>query len=249
MAARMWVVGQMVHDDFRHGQPDMWLEQLPTVAGPHIDERFLASFGPRFDVIALRLAQGVEELSAVSTCTADELALHLTIEYAEDLVSDGALDWEWIDTLPRRTRDEDFGWLKDILFEDNDVLIPYDPAMDGAEDPESEIARIERFVNLPPERLVPDLWGSTDGAVGWVRVRTPPGPLLPSCLGTAARSERRARQQGTQDDLWVLPRGRDRVSGGHRRGLPEVAGARSCQGAQAGSVWALWRPGVVVRQR
>jgi len=150
MAARLWVVGQMVHDDFRQGQPDMWLEQLPTVAGPHVDERFIAAFGSRFDVIALRLAEGLEELSAVAMCTADELALHLIIEYTEDLYGDGALDWEWIDALPARQRDEDFGYLKDLLFEDNDVLMLYNPAMDGIEDPESEIAQLERFVNLHP---------------------------------------------------------------------------------------------------
>jgi hypothetical protein len=150
MAARLWVVAQLAHDSFRQGQPEMWLEQLPPVAGTHVDERFIAAFGSRFDVIALRLAEGLYELSAVATCTADELALHLIIEYAEDLSGDGALDWEWIDALPRRPQDEDFGRLKDILFEDNDVLILYNPALDGAEDPESEIAQLERFVNLHP---------------------------------------------------------------------------------------------------
>ena len=55
----------------------MWLEQLPTVAGTHVDERLIAAFGSRFDVIALRRAEGLDELSAVATCTADELALHL----------------------------------------------------------------------------------------------------------------------------------------------------------------------------
>lgn len=150
MAARLWVVAQLAHDTFRQGQPEMWLEQLPTVAGPHVDERFIAAFGSRFDVIALRLAEGLEELSAVATCTADELALHLTIEYAEDLSGDDALDWEWIEALPRRPQDEDFGRLKDILFEDNDVLILYNPALDGVEDPNSEIAQLGRFVNLHP---------------------------------------------------------------------------------------------------
>jgi hypothetical protein len=122
----------------------------PDFAGPHIDERFIAAFGSRFDVIALRLAEGLDELSGIATCTDDELALHLVIEYAEDLYGDGALDWEWIDALPVRLRDEDFGRLKDLLFEDNDVLILYNPAMDGAEDPESEVAQLERFVNLHP---------------------------------------------------------------------------------------------------
>jgi hypothetical protein len=151
MAARLWVVAQLAHDAFRQGQADMWLEQLPSVARPHADERFVAAFGSRFDVIALRLAEGLEELSGVVTCTADELALHLIIEYAEDLYRDGALDWEWILALPTSARDEDFGYLKDLLFEDNDVLILYNPAMDGVEDPESEIAQLERFVNLHPK--------------------------------------------------------------------------------------------------
>lgn len=94
MAARLWVVAQLAQDAFRQDMADMWLEQLPTVAGPHIDERFIAAFGSRFDVIALRLAEGLDELSAVATYTADEVALHLIIEDAEDLSDDGALGWE-----------------------------------------------------------------------------------------------------------------------------------------------------------
>ncbi len=85
-----------------------------------------------------------------ASCTADELALRLVIAFAEDLYGDGALDWEWIDALPARPRDEDFGRLKNLLFEDNDVLILCNPAMYGAEDPESEIAQLERFVNRHP---------------------------------------------------------------------------------------------------
>lgn len=63
-----------------------------------------------------------------------------------------------IDALPRRPHDEHFGRLKDILFEDNDVLILYDPAMDGIEYPKSVIAQLERFVNLHPND-----WSKTFG--------------------------------------------------------------------------------------
>ena len=37
-----------------------------------------------------------------------------------------------------------------ILFEDNDLFIVYDPATASIEDPESEIAQLERSVNLHP---------------------------------------------------------------------------------------------------
>jgi len=150
MAARLWVAAQLVHDAFRQDEADMWLEQLPTVAATHVDERFIAAFGSRFDVIALRLAEGLEELSAVATCTADELALHMIIGYAEEQRRDGSPAWGWIEALPHHPDDDDFDLLRDILFEDNDVLILYNPAMDGIEDPESDIAQIQRFVNLHP---------------------------------------------------------------------------------------------------
>lgn len=36
MADRLWVVAQLAHDASRQDIADMWLEQLPTVAGPRV---------------------------------------------------------------------------------------------------------------------------------------------------------------------------------------------------------------------
>lgn len=49
-----------------------------------------------------------------------------------------------------RPADDDFQGVRDYLFYDLDVLHLYDPAADGVEDPESDVAQAERFANLHP---------------------------------------------------------------------------------------------------
>jgi hypothetical protein len=72
-------------------------------------------------------------------CLADEMALHVIIKQA------GA----WLET--HGERDEGWGDYEDLVFEDVDFELLYDPAWDGIEDPDSDVARQEGMANLHPK--------------------------------------------------------------------------------------------------
>jgi hypothetical protein len=72
-------------------------------------------------------------------CLADEMALHVIIEHAGVWLEDhGELDEGW-------------GDYEDRVFEDVDFELLYDPAWDGIEDPDSDVARQEGMANLHPK--------------------------------------------------------------------------------------------------
>lgn len=150
MAARLWYVADSTYGSYFDGMADAWIADLPRVAQIHADEAFVAAFGERFGILADRIAGGLAELTDLTTCTADEVALHLVIDRAEELLQEGGLDWDWMDPLPRRPADDNFYGVQDYLFYDLDVLHLYDPAADGVEDAGSEVYEAEGFVNLHP---------------------------------------------------------------------------------------------------
>jgi len=150
MAATLWVVALLAYDAIRDDVPEMWLEDLPRVAQSFADEQFVAAFGSRFDRVAVRIAGGFDDPADLTTCTADEMALLMVINFARDTHADGPMGNEWIEDLPRRPTDEDYGWTREILFEDLDIEVLYNPALDGAEDPESEVYLTEGYANLHP---------------------------------------------------------------------------------------------------
>ena len=79
--------------------------------------------------------------------------MHLVIDLAEAHLADGVLDADLpgVAALPDYgPLDEDFDSMRTDLFKDNDVLMLYDPRLDGIEDPEDNIGRQERVVNLHP---------------------------------------------------------------------------------------------------
>lgn len=146
MAAQLWSIAEILYDDVHLGFADEMVAQLPPIARLHADERFVTAFASRFALIAKRIAEGLDDLESIATCTADEMALHLIITYAEDVFS--WHDPEWINQLPEGG--DDYGWLPEILLKDEDVLLLYVPALDGIEDPESPINQHQRYVNLHP---------------------------------------------------------------------------------------------------
>ena len=135
MAARLWAIAEIIYDDFHQGVADELVAQLPPIARHHADERFVTAFASRFAVIAKRLAEGPVALQGVTTCTADEMALRMIITYAEDVFN--GCDPAWIEQLPVRLDDDDFDYLPELLLHDEDLLLLYNPALDGIEDPES----------------------------------------------------------------------------------------------------------------
>jgi hypothetical protein len=150
MAARLWYSADSTCGSYFDGAADMWIAELPRVAQIHADAAFVTAFGERFGVLADRIASGLAELTHLTTCTADEVALHLVIDRAEEMVEDGELDQDWMVDLPGRPRDGDFHGVKDYLFYDFDILHLYDAGADGVEDPSSAVFQAEGFVNLHP---------------------------------------------------------------------------------------------------
>jgi len=149
MAAKLWTVAVMIGDSFTEGMGEIWLADLPTVAKQFADEAFIAAFAARFEVLAQRIAAGLQETTDITTCTADEVALHMVIDRAEELEDEGLFCGGWIDALEQQA-DDDFLGAEDMLFRDFDVLLLFDPSLDGVEDPDSEAYQAEGFENLHP---------------------------------------------------------------------------------------------------
>lgn len=87
-------------------------------------KQFIASFDRLCD----------EDGGLLARCTADELALHLTINLSEAHVIDDAVSFAAVRHLPDHgSSDEDFNWMREVLFEDHELLMLFNPALDGVE--------------------------------------------------------------------------------------------------------------------
>ena len=71
------------------------------------DEVWMERFVACFEALARRLEEGGSDGTQITTCTAEEMALHLVIDAAEGATRDGSLATDL--SLPARPdRDEDF---------------------------------------------------------------------------------------------------------------------------------------------
>ena len=140
-------------------------------------ERFVACF----EALARRLEAGGFDTTQITTCTAEEMALHLVIDAAEGGTGDGSLATDL--SLPASPdRDEDFDAIRELHFRDHDVLLLFDASLDGIEAPNSALDEHGLFANLHPQAWF--LPFEDDG--------------LP-CGGHDARRRRRPTQQAVRD--------------------------------------------------
>lgn len=143
----------------------MLAQDLPPVVQRLADRAWLDRFINCFDALAERLASADFEDTGPASCTGDEMALHLVIRLAEDLVADGVLDPAGEPASPLPVVDEDdpdFNLARDALFADHDVLALFQPALDGIEDPGNDLNRRFRMANLHPTQwFIP--FGDDDG--------------------------------------------------------------------------------------
>ena len=101
-----------------------------------------------FDDLAVDLSQG---RWPEPTCTAEEMALHLALAEAP-----GHLEGANCDTGSRHhglpTHPDDYNWdlCAAVLFQDADVLMLFNPALDGIEDPDSYVNKAVRIGDLRP---------------------------------------------------------------------------------------------------
>lgn len=152
MARHLWAAALML--DYTYGDEEAWdmlKLDLPPIAQPVADPVWMERFVRCFDDIAARLSDGRSDPIRLTTCTGEEMALHVVIDHAEDWLNDEVLSTP--ESLPEDSeRDEDFESARDVLFRDHDVLLLFDPSLDGIDDPESELDKRFRFANLHPSR-------------------------------------------------------------------------------------------------
>jgi hypothetical protein len=122
----------------------IWLgDWLPAVFSRHYTPEFVRRFGLAVEAVRVKLTDPEPYLA----CTAEELAAHAILDqaadWAEDWDEEGKAKFGIVDEPRGRA---DVQWLKDVAFEDHDVLLLFDPSMDGIE--ESELAPQMGFANL-----------------------------------------------------------------------------------------------------
>jgi hypothetical protein len=134
MAWQLWSAALYLADEWRTSQPDALARTLPPIARSHVQyPAWRGQFAAGFVRIATRLADA-DDADALARCTAEELALHLTIDLAERHAIDGALSPAAGCHLPEHGRqDRAFDRMRESLFEDHDFLLLYNPSLDGIE--------------------------------------------------------------------------------------------------------------------
>jgi|GEM_PF-2962809 hypothetical protein len=156
MALQLWAGAQFCGDTWRLNDRDVepLLHELPPIAHRWATGAWLDRFIRSFALIEERLAAGDVSEFSLTRCTGEEMALHLVIDHAEaDFESGIDSSGGELDRLPSRGEaDHDFDLMRDVLLRDVDVLMLFDMSMDGIEDPESELARIEGTANLHPDQ-------------------------------------------------------------------------------------------------
>jgi hypothetical protein len=90
------------------------------------------------------------------TCVGEEIALWKIVGEAEDPWMEEVFA-EFIDRLPLHPADRDFDLLREVLFEDLDFQMLYDPSRDGIEDPDDPE---NRFLGIG-DNLKPENWFQT----------------------------------------------------------------------------------------
>lgn len=152
LAWSIWTTAVRLADEYQDEDTwDLLREELPRLAQARADGAWMARFVLGFEAIAARMTRGAGDLSRLASCTGDEMALHLVIDEAESSLAEGLLSAP--EFLPEDAeRDDDFEWARDVMFRDHDVLLLFDPALDGVDDPASELHQRFRFANLQPGR-------------------------------------------------------------------------------------------------
>jgi hypothetical protein len=151
---RLGLVADFAYDDVKeHGSdpiddPDDWaaLADLPTISWRQ-DADWRRQVARAADDLCHDVEAGRWPLPRTS---AEELCLHLAIQYAEAWEQDQSDDDERLAELP--THPEDFDWemCSEVLFRDHDILSLYEAHLDGIEDPADEINRSMGMGDLRP---------------------------------------------------------------------------------------------------
>jgi|GEM_PF-1237699 len=74
-------------------------------------------------------------------CAGEEMALHLALNLAPDILDDGGSLADRVERLPSHPRDLDWDACVDGLFQDTDILALFNESLDGIEDPDTAMNR------------------------------------------------------------------------------------------------------------
>jgi hypothetical protein len=150
MASRLWAAAVMLADTYDEGRWHLLRRSLPPIVQRVADEIWMERFVACFEALARRLEAGGFDATHITTCTAEEMALHLVIDAAEGATGDGSLATDL--SLPASPdRDEDFDAIRELCFRDHDVLLLFDASLDGIEAPNSALDEHGLFANLHPQ--------------------------------------------------------------------------------------------------
>lgn len=149
MASRLWAAAAMLADTYDEGRWHLLRRSLPPIAQRLADEVWMERFVSCFETLAKRLEVHDFDATRITTCTAEEMALHLVIDAAEGASRDGTLATD-ISQPAIPGSDDDFDSIRETLFRDHDVLHLFDARLDGIEAPDSALDEQHLFANLHP---------------------------------------------------------------------------------------------------
>lgn len=134
MAWHLWSAARFLAEEWRASDPETLAGLLPPIAGSYVRDRaWRRQFVAGFEHIAARLAAPDGE-EVLARCTAEEVALHLTINLAHDHRLNDMVSPAAVHHLPDHgPQDEAFLWMRDVLFEDHDSLMLFNPVPDAIE--------------------------------------------------------------------------------------------------------------------
>ncbi|MGC9501042.1 hypothetical protein ACP4J0_33120 [Streptomyces sp. WG7] len=115
----------------------------------HLDKAWRRQMARAFDDLATDCETGAQ---VEPRSTGEEMALHLGIARAQDLTHNRPrLVQNTVTGLPEHRADFDWEACSDVLFQDHDVLMLFDPSLDGIEDSAGDLHQSMGMVNLAPQ--------------------------------------------------------------------------------------------------
>lgn len=157
-AAPLYLALSMLADDARQDidefgdQPvtddGQWslFDRLPRISWRE-DIHWRRQMARAFDDLTSDIEQG---RWPIPRCTAEELALHLAIAEAPTVIEMTDFAQTDLAGLPEHSDDHDWDMCSEVLFQDHDILMLEDPAVDGFEDPGSAVNREFGIGDLRP---------------------------------------------------------------------------------------------------
>lgn len=152
LAGRLWYGAQLLADTY--ADPDFHFDlrtELPRIADRYADDEWLERFAARFRAVADRLADQTIGVEQLATCTADELVIHIIIDTLTSLDADDVLaNQPWLAALPNGPGFDELEAARELCLQDNDVMMLFNPALDGIEDPVDPVQERQGAANLHP---------------------------------------------------------------------------------------------------